>query len=390
MHDTLFERLLRSIDWMGALLLEDEMRVLQLIGSTGFYGAEAVVTTLAQTLPSLGLETYIGHIRYSGDRAGFRLEEHAGGCTVIPIEHNSRVDPGLVLRLRAELKRLGIDAIHSHGYKPDLYGGIAAKLAGIPMLSTCHLWTRATCALRGYAHIDKIALQLFDKVVAVSEPIFAELQSAGIPTERLALIPNQISAERFAEGKPTFRTLFREPVFLFGLACRQVAAKGIDLLIQSAAMVSKLFPDTRFLIAGDGPKAQEYRELARAFHMESKVIFLGRCDAMPDFYASLDVFVLPSLDEGMPIALLEAMASGKPVIASNVGSIDRLVRDKVNGLLIAPGDFNALTVAMLSLASERDGLPQLGDEARRDVLQHHSGRQMASQYLKLYQDMSRR
>lgn len=366
------------------------MRVLQLIGSTGFYGAEAVVTTLARSLPSLGVETLIGHIRYCSGDTLFRLEAHAPGCTVIPLEHRHRLDMGLVLRLHAELKKHDIDAIHSHGYKPDVYGGIVAKMAGVPILSTCHLWTRSTRSLRGYAHIDKLVLRKFDKVVAVSEPILDELRRDGISDERLSFIPNQISAEQFAAGEATIRKLFREPAFIFGTACRQVSAKGVDIFLKSAAMVSKQFPNARFLVAGDGPKAAEYRQIATSLDLDSKLMFLGRCEAMPDFYASLDAFVLPSLDEGMPIALLEAMASGRAVIATNVGSVDRIIRNRVNGLLIAPGDSDALTAAMVSLISDQKSLARMGHEAQEDVMAHHSGESMSTRYRDLYLDMARK
>jgi glycosyltransferase involved in cell wall biosynthesis len=365
------------------------MRVLHLIGSTGFYGAEAVVATLARTLPALGVETCVGHMRYAAARRSFRLEEHVDGCEVIPLEHERRMDFGFVVRLRAEMKRLGIDAIHSHGYKPDVYGGVAAKMAGLPMLSTCHLWTRATWALRGYARIDALMLRRFDKVVAVSQPILDELQKAGIASEKLALIPNQISAERFGAGKPEFRSIFGKDAFIFGAACRQVSAKGVDVLLRAAKVVTESLPEARFLIAGDGPKAEEYHELARNLGVGGKVRFLGRCGTMPNFYASLDVFVLPSLDEGMPIALLEAMAEGRPVIATKVGSVERVVRNELFGRLIAPGDSAALASAMLELASGQENLSQLGEAARNEVLAHHSGQRMALQYATLYREMSR-
>src|SRR4051794_22136450 len=103
------------------------MRVLQLISSTGYYGAESVVATLAEKLPAMGVEAVVGHIRY-GEKKVLCLENHLRNCEVIPFEHASRFELGIVQHLRKELKRRRIDAIHSHGYKPDFYGGLAAKL----------------------------------------------------------------------------------------------------------------------------------------------------------------------------------------------------------------------------------------------------------------------
>ena len=362
------------------------MRILQLISSTGYYGAEAVVATLAEKLPSLGIETFIGHIRYGG-RKVLCLENHLKGCEVIPFEHTGRFELGIVQHLRKELKRRRIDTVHSHGYKPDFYGGLAAKLSNIPVMSTCHLWTKSTPALRSYANLDALMLRRFDKVVAVSEPIFRELHSAGIPTRNLALIPNGISAGRFATAAPVYRNLFDPDAFIFGVACRQVAAKGVDLLLRAIPRVSALAPSARFLIAGDGPNLNEYVELARSLGVEDKVVFLGRCNSMPEFYASLNTFVLPSRDEGLPIALLEAMASARMVIATEVGSVSSVIRDQENGLLIPPDNLEALSLAMLSVVSNRDHLSRFGDAAQSQVTSNYSSGRMVRRYAELYQEL---
>ncbi len=364
------------------------MRILQLISSTGYYGAEYVVAALAEKLPSIGIECYVGHIRYGGGEEDvFRLEDHLRNCDVIPFEHSYRFEIGIVQRLRKEVKKRNLDAIHCHGYKPDFYGGLAAKIANIPVMSTCHLWTRATPALRGYARLDAMILRNFDKVVAVSEPIFRELQSAGVPARNLALIPNGISIARFATTPPIYRSLFDPEAFIFGAACRQVPAKGIDLLLNSIPRVNALAPSTRFLIAGDGPMLNEYRELACKLGVDDKVVFLGRCNSMPEFYASLNTFVLPSRDEGLPIALLEAMASGQMVIATDVGSVGSVVHNCENGLLIAPDNLEALIVAMLSVVSNRDHLSRFGAAARHEVTTNFSSGRMVRRYAELYEEL---
>jgi len=362
------------------------MRVLQLISSTGYYGAESVVATLAEKLPSIGIETLIGHIRYGGAKV-LRLENHLRNCEIIPFEHESRLELGIVQSLRKELKRRKIDAIHSHGYKPDFYGGLAAKIAKVPIMSTCHLWTKSTRALRNYANLDAMMLRRFDKVVAVSEPIFHELHSAGVPARNLALIPNGISAARFAAAPPVYRNLFDPDAFIFGMACRQVAAKGVDLLIRAIPRVCALAPAARFLIAGDGPCQKEYVALARSLGVDEKVVFLGRCNSMPEFYASLNTFVLPSRDEGLPIALLEAMASSRMVIATDVGSVGSVVRHRENGLLIPPDNPEALTLAMLSVVSNRDYLARFECAAQSQVTSNYSYGRMVRRYAELYQEL---
>ncbi len=366
------------------------MRVLQLIASTGMYGAEAVVASLARTLPSLGIESCVGHVRYAGTPGIFRLEERLPGVDVVALEHRGRLDPAFILRLRDAMKRLGIDAIHSHGYKCDVYGRAAARLLRLPTVSTCHLWTRATRALRAYAKLDAMALRGFDSVVAVSRPIFEELKNCGISESRLCLIPNGIGTRQLSGGQGVFRSGLDSNAIVFGAACRQVAAKGVDVLLQAAVPVLVRIPNARFLVAGDGPKLEEYRALSSRLGIDDKVNFLGRCNAMADFYASLDVFVLPSLDEGLPIALLEAMATGLPVIATTVGSVDDAVRHRRNGLLIPPGDLPALEEAMVALAASREQRVNLGAAARQEVLARHTETQMVESYAGLYRSVAQR
>lgn len=364
------------------------MRVLHLIGSTGWYGAEAVVSTLVTTLPSMGIDTCVGHLRYArGDE--FRLEDQMLNCDVFPVQQSGRMDFQALGLLRAEIKRRGIDAIHSHGYKPDVYGWLCKQFEGISMISTCHLWTKATRALRAYARMDALILRRFDKVVAVSEPILDELKASGVGEQKLVHIPNGISVSQFMSAVPMYRHLFPKNAFIFGAACRQVQAKGVDLLLRAVPRVSELVPDARFLIAGDGPKLSEYRDLAQSMGLSDKVLFLGRCEAMPEFYASLDTFLLPSLDEGLPIALLEAMASARPVIATDVGSVSSVVRNQETGLLIEPGDIEALSSAMLSVACNRERISQFGASARRHVVSSFSSRQMVGRYAELYQQVTK-
>lgn len=362
------------------------MRVLQLISSTGFYGAEAVVATLARNLRSNGIETCVGHIRYDQPNV-LRLEEYMPDCEVFTLTHNGKLDLGLVRNIRSEIERRDIQAIHCHGYKPDFYGGLAARALGIPIVSTCHLWTKATRALRAYARLDSVMLRHFDRVVAVSEAIRDELKVAGVPAEKLVYIPNGIAMTQYISALPMFRHLFPSGTFIFGAACRQVDAKGVDILLQAACRICGLVPRAGFLIAGDGPKLEEYRQMAKALGLDRKVLFLGRCEMMPEFYASLDTFVLPSLDEGLPIALLEAMASGRTVVATNVGAVKSVVRNEETGLLIEPGSVEALASALLFVSSNRERLTKFGSAARAYVMMNCSSQKMVGRYADLYREV---
>lgn len=361
-------------------------RILQLIGSTGFYGAEAVVATLVKELPAAGIETCVGHIRYAHPDA-LRLEDHVKDCEVFSLAHHRRFDAAILKHLLGEIKRRNITVIHSHGYKPDFYARFIARTAGISIVSTCHLWTKATRTLKAYARLDALVLRGFRRVVAVSEPIYEELKTAGVPEYKLIYIPNGISVKPFFAARPLYRGLFPRGTFLFGSACRQVNAKGLDLTLQAMAQVSGIFPHTGLIIAGDGPKLNEYRQLAQQLGIADKVIFLGHCTTMPEFYASLDTFLLASRDEGLPMALLEAMASSRMAIACNVGSVNKVIRDWENGLLIPPDQLDALVAAMLSVISNRSRLACFGSAARDHILTYYSSSEMVRRYADLYRSV---
>lgn len=195
----------------------------------------------------------------------------------------------------------------------------------------------------------------------------------------------------FSAGRPTLAADIgkgNRPVV--GMVSRLVRGKGADYFLRAARDVLCCFPETLFVLVGEGPARKELEWLARELGIENKVIFTGQRADMPGVYASLDVFVLPSLNEGMPLTVLEAQAANRAVIASRVGAVPELIQHRETGLLIEPGDVTSLRNAMLELladASLRAGLAARG-QAR--VREHYSAEAMAKRYLSLYEDVLER
>lgn len=360
------------------------MRVLQLISSTGSYGAEAVVCSLARRLPEFGMDVSVGHIRYIGGRHTFRFEDYAPDINVLPVEHRYRLDGALIANLRSAILHVAPDVIHCHGYKPDIYGGRLARLLKIPIISTCHLWTRSTAALRIYAKLDAMVLRQFSSVVAVSTQIYEELSASGIADSNLLYIPNGVATQKYSASTPSLRYLFPPDAIVFGMACRQVHAKGVDVMLHAMALLSGMERKIYALIVGDGPNLQAYKRMADGLGITSRVIFAGRQENMPGAFASMDAFALPSRDEGLPIALLEAMASSLPVIATGAGSVPEVFSGREIGYLIPKENPAALAEAMLKLALEPRLRTIFGSHAHNAVEENYSECRMVRSYAELY------
>lgn len=311
------------------------------------------------------------------------------GIPVEVIRCRGKFDWSVVSTIRDCIKARKIDLIHTHGYKSNVYGYIAARPLGIPLIATCHNWPGKTVPLRLYYRLDQVVLRRFDRVAAVSERVEQSLRRAGIPAGKTCVIENGIDVSGFANSESSRG---RDPEHSFrmrvGVVGRLASEKGIGILLRAAREILKSCPETEFVLVGDGPERENLESLARELGIDKEVVFAGFRSDMPGVYASLHVFVLASLNEGMPMALLEAMAAGKPIVATRVGAIPRLVIPEQTGLLVEPGDVTALQGAILRLLRDPDFRWKLGCAGRRFITEHFSADAMAHRYLSLYREMT--
>jgi glycosyltransferase involved in cell wall biosynthesis len=163
--------------------------------------------------------------------------------------------------------------------------------------------------------------------------------------------------------------------------------KGHFYLLQSAKMILANYPNVKFLIVGDGVLKRDLEEEARRLGILPNVIFAGTRNDMPRIYSLIDVFVLPSLIEGMPMVVLEAMAAGKPVVASNVGGVSKVVMDNDTGFLVNPRDVDKLTSALLFMLKNKNKASRLGLNAAAKIQSEFSSRIMFERYLNTYESL---
>jgi glycosyltransferase involved in cell wall biosynthesis len=243
-----------------------------------------------------------------------------------------------------------IQIVHSHDYKTDLLGLMLGRATKAVPMATAHGWIRNSPRERAYAHFDKKLLARFPLVIAVSEPIRQELLSHGADPVRVKRIKNGIDHLTFRRVRG-LRERARQSLgipddaILVGAVGRLEAEKGFDLLLRAVATLnSTLRPWV--VIAGEGSQHQALQTLAIQLGISNRVSLLGHRSDTLSIHHAFDVYAQTSRTEGIPNAVLEAMAVGTPVVATNVGGTYELITDGVHGLLVPPEDTNAIASAL--------------------------------------------
>ena len=367
-------------------------RVLFVITTSDVGGTESMLRALAIGLDRSAFQPIVCSLCPPG-QAGQQVA--AAGIPVFTLGMSSR--PRLAelatasVRLARRIDDLGIDLVQSLLYRANALAGIAARLsrrrpvvvAGQRSLTPWSGWPAGLAARWTWG--------LTDRIVAVSEAVKRELEHTDrIAPDRIVVIPNGVDTNHYdaTSGTDARAQLGMDPrMTVVGGVGRLSREKGFDRLIASVALAHQQGARLHLVLAGDGPQRSALEEQARALQLDGHAHFFGVREDLRPFYAAMDVFVLPSLEEGSPNALLEAMACGRAVIASRVGGVDEIVRDEHSGLLVPPGAPAALTEAIIRVTAD-DALKQrLGAEARRRVHGRFSVARMVEGYTQLYREL---
>jgi len=245
--------------------------------------------------------------------------------------------------------------------------------------------------LKLYARLDSLLTRYANKIVAVSEEIASELSSYGIPQNKLKVIDNGIDLNKFSRQKKddTLKRAFGfdERSRIIGTIASLTEEKGHDYLLQAAKGIILSFPDANFLIVGDGRERHRLEEKVAELGLTGKVIFAGTRKDIPEILSILDLFVLPSLKEGLPMALLEALASCLPVIATDVGAVSKVIISNETGLLIKSADTENLREAIATLLSDKSQALRLGLQGHKKVEAEFSSQAMSAKYFNLYRQV---
>jgi len=282
-----------------------------------------------------------------------------------------------VFRLARIIRRERIDIVHSNNDVTNQYGAVAARLCGVPIV--CHLRDMSSRTSVRHAF-----LPWADQLIANSHAVAQSYLRHRPTPEEVSVIYNGVDLSEY-DGCLEDGQYFRKEVgiptgrFLLGIVGRIVAAKGHHVLIQAMARIAQTGEDFRLVVIGpietvsrdpyqvDQAFLADLRKQIDSTGLSGKVTFVGARKHMPAVYRALDALVLPSLQEAFGRTLLEAMATGIPVIASAVGGTPEVVEAGVAGLLVPPGDVIALAEAILTLIRNRETARRMGVEGRRRV-----------------------
>jgi len=312
-----------------------------------------------------------------GGRGTLAEDIEALGWPVTALNLPTGLRPRIVLRLARLFASERIDVVHTHDDRPLIYGAAAARLAGVPrVIHTKHYGFLATVTHRQNL-LTSCAARLLNDFVCVSHHGAELSRECGVPAAKLRTIWNGIDVRRFAFHGPC-------PQGPIVTVARLSPEKGLDTLLHAAALVIQQQPDLRFQLAGNGPCRSSLEQLARDLKIDSNVQFLGEVRDIPALLRTARLFVLPSLAEGVSLTLLEAMASGLPVVATKVGGNPEVVEDGVTGTLVDAQDPPALADAILSIANQPARGADMGRAGRVRIEEHFDVRSMVASYELLY------
>jgi glycosyltransferase involved in cell wall biosynthesis len=343
--------------------------VVQYVDSDVFGGSEQVLLQLLAGLDRAKWRPVLLHHPEPG-LARLVNEARASG---VPTRAVARVtDANVLLRLPGLLRAVGAErpaVFHAHLNWPLAckFGLVAAAFRRVPaVVATVHLFVEGLMNRNVRFQMRAVGAAV-DRYLAVSEHVRNRLAAAvRLPERKLRVVPNGIDPAPFARAAdPALRARLagspdRPLVFT---AARLSPQKGLDVLVSAAALV----PEALFVVAGEGPERAALEARAEALAVARRVRFLGARDDVPELLAVCDLFVLPSLVEGLPLSVLEAMAAAKPVVATRIGGTVEAVVDGETGILVPPGDASALATAIRSLLADPVRARRTG-EAGRDRL----------------------
>jgi glycosyltransferase involved in cell wall biosynthesis len=368
-----------------------QMKILHLISSSGILGAERVLLELAEHSKRAGLKVTIGVFENSQnpnmELANYGKEQ---GFDVQVFPCNGRFDKKTIRMIKDYIDKAGVQILHSHNYKSNFYAWRALSNNNIRWVVTKH-GRRYGPKLLLYNFLDGFIVRHADRVIAVSKEIGRKARLAGIAQEKILLIENGLNLERFTTNtspEAIKESLgIKKEALVVGTIGALTKEKGHQYLLRAALKVIRICPEAIFLLVGDGIERPSLEKTASSLGIKDSVIFAGMRKDVPEILSILNAFVLPSLNEGLPMALLEAQGAQIPVVATRVGAIPDVLQNGVTGILIPPKDPQAIAEAIIMILSDKklaSGIAKKGFERVRD---NFSSEKMASKYLSIYREL---
>jgi glycosyltransferase involved in cell wall biosynthesis len=370
------------------------MRVLHIQKSTGIGGSERHLVQLLRGLKASGMTVRMCVLAAGKYRRFVHALEEAD-ITTTKIAAGPHVNPVLPFKLIREIREFAPDLVHTHLIHGDLYGQLAAQVAGVPAVSSVHS-VHDFYRREPYRSALRAAHRRARRTIAISDHVAQFIREARIPRleDAVQVIPHGVDvhgpvSERRRDRSRTALKLGRADIAV-GIASRLIPGKGHALLLDAFARAAERDPRLRLLIAGDGPLRSPLEGYAGRRIQAGRVHFLGFVDDIESFMNACDFLVfptLPELGEGFGLAALEAMAAGRPVVATAVASVPEIVVHEETGLLIEPADPMQLCDGMVTLAENPGLRKRMGMNAAERARDRFSAVRMVEATRAVYEEV---
>lgn len=362
------------------------MRVLHIIDSGGLYGAEVMLLNLVEEQREQGLQPVIASIGEKNiDEKPLETEAIKRGIDLKIF----RMVPGPNLKGAMEIvayaRRHRFDILHSHGYKGNiLLGFIPKPIRRLPLVSTLHGYTSTSgwSKMKVYEWLDLLSHKFIDQVVLVNKGMLTHPKLKKQKTN-YHVINNGIPISSINSSNSKIEG-FCKNRFTIGSIGRLSPEKGYKYLMEAFSLLCKEGVDACLVIIGEGEELSMLEKMVDDMELSEKVLFTGYLNNAGDYIPNFNVYVIPSLTEGLPITLLEAMKAQIPVVASRVGGIPEVLDNGKCGILVQPGNSENLFETLLRFYHNQNEFHRLSQKAYHRFIQNYTSSQMALSYTKLY------
>ncbi|MFH1791408.1 MAG: glycosyltransferase family 4 protein [Candidatus Omnitrophota bacterium] len=344
------------------------MKVLMLATHLNVGGVTGYMLRLCEGLAARGIEC---RVCSSGGNAEKYFTGSGIGTFTLGIRTKFEFHPRLIpaaFRLVRYVRENRIDVIHAHTRVAQVIASVVSRLTGTIFVSTCH----------GFFEPKRLSRRLLpcfgDGVIAISDAVKRHLtDDFRVSGDRISVVYTGVDAGKFGSGaseedkKSLLGGLGIHEGPVLGSIGRLSPVKGYRFLLQAMVSVREVYPAASLLLIGEGPEEESLKNMAQDLGLADCVFFLNTRVDTARFYPLFDVFILPSVQEGLGIALLEAMAAGRVCVASSVGGITDVIEEGVNGILVAPADPGLLAVAVARALGDRASAAKIGARARETI-----------------------
>ncbi len=376
------------------------IKVLHFICSTGFYGAEKWILALANNSdPTLVTSELVVTKERENQDLQLVRDFNALGMTSHEVKMSGRFDPRAIKALVKLIKDQQIDILHSHGYKSDILGIIAAKVAGIKCITTPHGFEKTNDRkLEMFIAAGCRTFKYFDYTVPLSRELYADVQKYNVPDEKIVYIRNGVDLKDIAYRKPAENPVVRadnEPLNLpekktIGFIGQMIDRKNVSHLLDVFDKLASENSGLELVLLGDGISRAKFEEYADTLSSRDRISFLGFQTDPLSYLKTFDLFVMCSTLEGIPRCLMESMAMGVPVAAYDIAGVNQLLEHNTTGLLATLNNKNELYDCCKKLLWDEKLANEISAAAAAHINDKFSARRMAVEYTELYQQLLNR